>query len=302
VIKVSVLCSAFNEKDNVEELFSTFDSFNKKEDYSWELIFVDDGSNDGTYEKSLELSKNFKNIKIVKHKKNLGKTSGIVSGSKVAEGKIFVIYDADMQYSFDDSKRLVEKIEKFDFDISTGWKQGKYSKAFVSKIYNFLSRKFFKLPIHDQNGLKALKREVLENIHLRRDWHRYIVSLAIEKGFSVTEEKVTLYPRKYGVSKYSNSFRILVGVFDLLTVKFLTTFLKKPMIFFGISGSLLFILGVLIGIFAIIIRIIFNFGFRPILYLVILLIVSGLLMFLLGFISELISIVIEDIEEIKKRL
>lgn len=302
MIKVSVLCSAFNERDNVEELFSTFDSFNKKEGYSWELIFVDDGSNDGTYEKSFELSKNFKNIKIVKHKKNLGKTAGIISGSRVAEGKIFVIYDADMQYSFDDSKRLVEKIEKFDFDICTGWKQGKYKKAFVSKIYNFLSRKFFNLPIHDQNGLKALKREVLESIHLRRDWHRYIVSLAVEKGFSVTEEKVTLYPRKHGLSKYSNSFRILVGVFDLLTVKFLTTFLKKPMIFFGISGGLLFILGFLIGILAIIIRIIFNFGFRPILYLVILLIVSGLLMFLLGFISELISIIIEDIEEIKKRL
>ncbi|MEO0281588.1 MAG: glycosyltransferase family 2 protein [candidate division WOR-3 bacterium] len=302
MIKVSVLCSAYNEVENVDELFETFDKFNQSQNYLWELVFVDDGSNDGTYKKAFELSKKFQNIKVLKHKKNLGKTAGILTAKEISAGEIFVIYDADMQYSFDDCLKLVKRIENDDFDICTGWKQGKYKKAFVSKIYNYLSRKFFNLPIHDQNGLKAFKKEVLDSIHLRRDWHRYIVSLAIEKGFSVTEEKVTLYPRKHGISKYSSSFRILIGFFDLLTVKFLTTFLKKPMIFFGISGGILFILGFLIGIIALIVRLFFGFGFRPILYLVILLIISGLLMFILGFVSELLSIVIEDIEELKKKL
>ncbi|HAF07409.1 MAG: glycosyltransferase family 2 protein [bacterium] len=302
MIKVSVLCSAYNEVENVEELFKSFDSFNKKQKKEWELVFVDDGSKDGTYRKALDSSKGFQNIKVLKHKRNLGKTAGILTAKEHSEGNILVIYDADMQYSFDDCLKLVKRIEEDDYDICTGWKQGKYKKAFVSKIYNFLSRRFFKLPIHDQNGLKALKRDVLDSIHLRRDWHRYIVSLAIEKGFSVTEEKVTLYPRKYGVSKYSGSFRILIGLFDLLTVKFLTTFLKKPMILFGISGGILVILGFLIGLVSFILRFFYGFGFRPLLYLVILLILSGLLMFILGFVSELISIIIEDIEELKKKL
>uniref|UniRef100_A0A7C3J5J1 Glycosyltransferase family 2 protein n=1 Tax=candidate division WOR-3 bacterium TaxID=2052148 RepID=A0A7C3J5J1_UNCW3 len=302
MIKVSVLCSAYNEVENVEELFKTFDIFNKKQGNEWEIVFVDDGSRDGTYKKALEVAKGFQNIKILKHKRNLGKTAGILTAKENSEGDILVIYDADMQYSFDDCLKLVKRIEEEDYDICTGWKQGKYKKAFISKIYNFLSRKFFKLPIHDQNGLKALKRDVLDAIHLRKDWHRYIVSLAIEKGFSVTEEKVTLYPRKYGESKYSGSFRIIIGLFDLLTVKFLTTFLKKPMILFGISGGIFIILGFLTGLTAFILRFFYGFGFRPLLYLVILLILSGLLMFILGFVSELISIIIEDIEELKKKL
>lgn len=117
MIKVSVLCSAYNEVDNVKELFETFDEFNKNQNYSWELVFVDDGSNDGTYKKAFELSQKFQNIKVLKHKKNLGKTAGILTAKEIASGGIFVIYDADMQYSFDDCLKLVKRIENDDFDI-----------------------------------------------------------------------------------------------------------------------------------------------------------------------------------------
>ncbi|MGE3062348.1 MAG: glycosyltransferase family 2 protein [bacterium] len=300
-IKVSVISSAFNEEDNVPILAKLFDEFNKKQQISYELVLIDDGSKDGTYEKMVQASKTYKNIIIAKHRKNFGKTEGILTGLKVSSGKLIAVYDTDMQYSLEELPKMVSRIEKDGYDICTGWKQGKYTKAFVSKVYNNLSRRIFNLPIHDQNGLKVLKREVFSEIHLRKEWHRYIISLAVNKGFTVCEEKVELHQRQHGVSKYGTSFRIFIGIFDMMTVKFVISFLKKPMLFFGVSGAGLLALGILTGITALILRFGFNLGFRPLLYLVMLLILSGLVLFAIGFIAELMAIIFEEVEEIKKR-
>jgi len=301
-IKVSVISSAFNEEENVPILSRLFDEFNKKNKMTYELIFVDDGSKDRTYENMLLAEKTYRNIKIAKHRKNFGKTEGILTGLKISEGSLIAVFDTDMQYSLDELPKMVDRIEKEGYDICTGWKQGKYTKAFVSKVYNSLSRLMFDLPIHDQNGLKVLKKEVFSEIHLRKEWHRYIISLAVNKGFTVCEEKVELRQREYGVSKYGNTFRVLIGIFDMMTVKFVISFLKKPMLFFGVSGGVLFSLGILTGIIAIVLRFGFNLGFRPLLYLVMLLVLSGLVLFAIGFMAELMAIIFEEVENIKKRI
>lgn len=299
-IKVSIVSSAYNEEENIEELIELFMRFNSEQKNEYELIIVDDGSTDSTYSTAVEKSLGHEHIQVIKHRKNLGKTGGIKTGASVSNGSIIAIYDTDMQYDMYDLPRLVKRVEKDNYDICTGWKQGHYKKAFVSNVYNFLSRKMFALPIHDQNGLKVLKKEVLESIYLRKDWHRYIVSLAQDKGYTVTEEKVKLYPRKHGKSKYDNPFRVFIGIFDMMTVKFIISFIKKPMIFFGATGSLSFGLGILIGIIALIMRIFFHSGFRPILYLVMLLILSGLILFTMGFLAEIMAIIFDEFSETRR--
>ncbi len=299
-LKVSIVSSAYNEYENIEELINLFNRFNEKMKNCYELIIIDDGSDDGTYDIAVELSKDNQYIQILKHRLNCGKTEGIKTGIKAARSNIIAIYDTDMQYDIFDLPRLVRRIEEDNYDICTGWKSGHYKKAFVSNVYNYLSRKIFRLPIHDQNGLKVLKKEIFKDIFLRKDWHRYIVSFAIDKGYSVCEERVKLYPRKFGESKYGNPFRVFIGIFDMMTVKFIISFLKKPMIFFGATGTISMSLGFIIGFIALIMRIFFHSGFRPILYLVMLLILSGLILFTMGFIAEIIAILYEEFAELKK--
>jgi len=300
-VKVSVISSAFNEEENVPILAEAFNDFNRRNRMAYELILVDDGSKDKTYANMLDAEKKYACIKIARHRKNFGKTEGILTGLKISSGSLAAIYDTDMQYSLEELPKMVARIERDGYDVCTGWKQGKYTKAFVSKVYNYLSRKMFNLPIHDQNGLKVLKKEVFDEIHLRKEWHRYIISLAVNKGFTVCEEKVELRERKFGESKYGNPFRVFIGIFDMLTVKFVISFLKKPMLLFGVSGGILFLLGVLTGIAALILRFAFNLGFRPLLYLVMLLVLSGLLLFAIGFMTELLAIIYEEVESIKKK-
>ncbi len=300
-IKVSIISSAYNEEENIPELIRLFKEFNEKENNRYELIIIDDGSTDKTYDISLNLSAENQYITVKKHRKNLGKTGGIRTGVKYSQGDIIAIYDTDMQYDIYDLPRLVRRIEIDGYDICAGWKQGVYKKAFVSNVYNTLSRILFDLPIHDQNGLKVMRKNIFNEIYLRKDWHRYIISLAVDKGFSVCEEKVNLYPRKHGKSKYDNPFRVFIGIFDMMTVKFIISFIKKPMLFFGATGSMFFGLGVLTGIIALILRIFFRLGFRPLLYLVILLILSGLILFTMGFLAEIIAIIFDEFTEIRKR-
>lgn len=300
-VKFSVISSAFNEEENVPILAEAFNDFNRRNGMAYELILVDDGSKDKTYANMLDAEKKYACIKTARHRKNFGKTEGILTGLKISSGSLAAIYDTDMQYSLEELPKMVARIETDGYDICTGWKQGKYTKAFVSKVYNYLSRKMFNLPIHDQNGLKVLKKEVFDEIHLRKEWHRYIISLAVNKGFTVCEEKVELRERKFGESKYGNPFRVFIGIFDMLTVKFVISFLKKPMLLFGVSGGILFLLGVLTGIAALILRFAFNLGFRPLLYLVMLLVLSGLLLFAIGFMTELLAIIYEEVESIKKK-
>ncbi len=270
-----------------------FDKFIKQHP-DYEVVFIDDGSTDYTEAVLQEYKRDY--LKTVSHKRNLGKTQAIITGARATDAEILVIYDADMQFDINDVPKLVDLIIKFDADVATGWKQGKYEKKFVSSIYNWCSRKLFNLEVHDMNAIKAFRREILHKIPLRRDWHRYIVPLANEYGFVVKEIPVDLKPRLYGEPKYQKKSRIIIGFFDLLAVKFQVTFLRKPLLYFGTAGMLQVLLGILIGIISVILRIL-GHGFRPLLYLVILLIVSGILFFSLGLVGESIRAILDRLEK-----
>jgi glycosyltransferase involved in cell wall biosynthesis len=291
-MKVSVVIPAYNEAVNVPFLVEEFDKFIRKHK-NYEVIIVDDGSEDGTYDITNEHKRAY--LRVIRHKRNLGKTQAIISGTNVAKGDVIVVFDADLQYDIEDIPKLIELI-KAGADVATGWKQGKYEKKFVSNVYNYWARRLFDLNVHDMNAMKAFKREVLSSIPLRKDWHRYIVPLAKENGYKIAELKVNLRQRRYGTPKYQRKSRILVGFFDLLAVKFQLTFMQKPLLYFGTIGLFSIALGFIVGLIAIILRF-FGYGFRPLLYLVILLIISGILFFSLALIGESIRAILDRLEK-----
>ncbi len=293
-MRVSIVIPAYNEAVNIPFLVEEFDKFVKKHK-NYEVILVDDGSEDGSFDIAKDHKRTY--LKVIRHKRNLGKTQAIISGARAAKGDIIVVFDADLQYDSQDIPRLVQLI-KNGADIATGWKQGHYEKKFISSAYNYWARRLFDLSIHDMNSIKAFKKEVIETIPLRKDWHRYIVPLAKEAGFKISELKVNLRPRKYGTPKYQDKSRILIGLLDLLAVKFQLTFMQKPLLYFGTIGLLSIGFGILTGILAIILRF-FGYGFRPLLYLVVLLIISGILFFSLALIGESIRAILDRLEKRK---
>jgi len=298
---IAIIVPAFNERENLAPLMEEINSVVEKDKRNYEVIIVDDGSDDGTFEEGKRLKEKYKYLKVYSHRSNLGKTEAILTGFRHSKSSVLVIMDADLQFDANDIPRLLEEIEK-GYDIVTGWKQGAYQKKFVSGIYNFLSRCLFRLPIHDQNSIKAFRSNVLEEINLRKDWHRYIVALAVNKGFKVSEIKVKLRERKFGESKYTGKGRVVIGVMDLLAVKMQISLLRKPFLFFGTSGAILIVLGIFVGIYGIIQRFVYQHGYRPILYLVILLIVSGLVLFTVGFITEAVTALAENVKRLEREI
>ncbi|TET17408.1 MAG: glycosyltransferase family 2 protein [Candidatus Cloacimonadota bacterium] len=298
---LSIIIPAYNEEENIVNVAREINKALADAKFTFEIVFVDDGSTDRTGEEMKRAQKIHSDIVIVRHRKNRGKTDALLSGYQHANGKAIALFDADLQYNPGDLKRLYNKMES-GYDIVTGWKQGKYSKQFVSRIYNILSRKLFSLPIHDQNSIKVFKTEILERVNLRKDWHRFLVALAVHEGFSVSEIKVTLYPRRAGKTKYGGKGRIIVGIFDLLSVKFQISFLRKPMLIFGITGSVFILLGIVTGLIALFLRYVLYQGFRPLLYLVILFILSGLLLLSMGFIGETLASINERIARVEKKI
>jgi len=300
-LKVSVIVPAYNETENVPILMSRFAEMLEKSDFSAEVILVDDGSTDSTLKEAERYEEKYTFLKVLSHPTNRGVTDSLMTGFKNSGGEIFVFWPADLQYLPEDIPKLIKKIDE-GFDVVCGWKQGRYSRKFVSLVYNWLSRSLFKVEVHDLNSVKAFRKEVFERIPImRKDWHRYMVVMAAEKGFKIGEVKIPLYPRKHGESKFG-FWRILTGFLDLLSVKFQLSFMKKPLLFFGSLGIGLFLLGILVGFVAIFLRIIFNEGFRPLLYLVILCILSGISFFALGFLAETIADLKQDLEEVKNRI
>jgi len=298
---IAIIVPAFNEKESLAPLMQEINSVVEKDKRNYEVILVDDGSFDGTLEEGERLKEKYKYLKVYSNRANLGKTEAILTGFRHSTAQILVIMDADLQFDANDIPKLLEEMEK-GYDIVTGWKQGDYQKKFVSGIYNFLSRRLFHLPIHDQNAIKALRSNVLAEINLRKDWHRYIVALAVSKGFKVSEVKVRLRERRFGESKYTGKGRVVVGTMDLLAVKMQISLLRKPLLFFGTSGAILIILGVFVGIYGIIQRFIFQHGYRPLLYLVILMIVSGLVLFTVGFITEAVTALAENVKRLEREI
>ena len=297
---VSTVVPAMNEEGNIDELCERFAKMRVESGLNAELVIIDDGSVDGTYAKIKANAAKYEFIKFARHQRNRGLTEALSTGFSIASGDIFIFYPADLQYLPEDIPALVQPVFE-GADLSTGWKQGKYNKRFVSLIYNWLSRKIFNLRVHDLNSVKAFRREVVNRIFLRRDWHRYLVPLAVADGFRVEEVKIPLYDRKWGTSKFS-IWRVPVGVLDMMAVKFQITFLRKPLLFFGALGSTIIFLGILVGAWATYVKYVLGETQLPLLYLVILLVGIGLGFFIMGFISEGQAAVKEEVGDLRRTL
>ncbi|MEA1981071.1 MAG: glycosyltransferase family 2 protein [candidate division Zixibacteria bacterium] len=297
---VSTIIPALNEEGNIDELCKQFDEMQKKADFKSELVIIDDGSTDNTLQKIKENAKKYNFIRYASHQHNRGLTEALQTGFSTASGEIYVFYPADLQYKPEDIPALVQPIFE-GADFSTGWKQGKYEKWFVSQIYNWISRKIFNLKVHDLNSVKAFRKEILKRIFLRKDWHRYLVVLATAEGFQVDEVKIPLYSRNWGTTKFS-FWRIPIGVLDMLAVKFQITFLRKPLLFFGVLGSIMIFLGSLVGLWSIYLKYFHAETQLPLLYLVILLIGTGLGLFMMGFLSEGQAAVKEELGDMRQKI
>jgi glycosyltransferase involved in cell wall biosynthesis len=300
-VRVSVVVPAYNEAQNIAPLMEEFSKMFSQSKLNGEVILVDDGSTDGTFLKAKECQEKYNFLKVAAHKRNRGKTDALITGFSKARGKIFVFWDADLQYLPEEIPKLIERIDD-GYDVVCGWKQGRYGmKRFVSFVYNFLSQMLFRVGVHDLNSVKAFRREIMNEFPLRKDWHRYIVVMAANKGYKIGEVKVKLYPRRFGQTKYG-FWRIPIGFLDLLAVKFQLSFMKKPLLLFGSLGLAFIFLGILTGGVAVYLRVVKNEGFRPILYLVILLVLSGLSFFVLGFLAEAIVSVKDEIRNLGKQM
>jgi hypothetical protein len=240
-------------------------------------------------------------VRVVTHRAQRGIADALKSGADAARGRVFVFYPADLQYAPADIPGLVAPILADRADIVTGTKQGHYEKRFVSSIYNLLCRWLFGVRVTDLNSVKAYRREVVETLPTRPDWHRFMVVIAAAQGFRLAEQPVPLHPRRAGKSKFGLG-RIPVGVLDLLSVWFQLRFGRKPMLFFGVSGALLLILGFAVGVYALIERYVYGVGFRPILNLIMLLVLSGLILFGFGFVGEMVAGMREELRAIEREV
>lgn len=287
----AILIPAWNEVDNMPDLVRELRATFERHDLAGEVLLVDDGSTDGTAARALEEARDWDRLRVVRHRRNFGKTEAMVTGAEQTDARWVILFDADLQHATEEIPRFLEKLDE-GFDIVTGRKVGRYEKAAVSSAYNRLSRAIFDIPVSDTNSMKGFRRDILDEVRLRHDWHRFFVVLAYARGYSITEIDIALHARRHGVAKYSGRSRILVGLLDLVSVWFFLFFARKPMMLFGISGLSLAAAGVLVGGVTIVLRVLGTmppFGFRPLLYLVILLEVLGFLLFGFGFIAELVA-------------
>ncbi|HUF89552.1 MAG TPA: glycosyltransferase [Gemmatimonadota bacterium] len=298
----AVIIPAYDEVENVPALFEALAATWREHGLTGEVVLVDDGSADGTAEAAHEAAEGFPGpVRIRRHARNRGKTEALVTGASATRRRWLVLFDADLQHSTEEIPRFLDRLGE-GYDVVTGWKQGPYKKRFVSGIYNWLSRRLFDVPVHDLNAMKAFRREVLDELPLRHDWHRFFVVLAHDRGYRVGEIEIELLPRTRGRSKYSGWGRIVVGSLDLLAVKTLTSFLRKPMLLFGASGAILTGAGLAIGAIALYYRFALGQGYRPLLYLVTLLVILGMLLFALGFLAEAVAQVRDRVDQVERRL
>jgi len=306
----TVVVPAFNEApvipDLVRELRASFD----RHGLDGEVILVDDGSTDGTAGLAEREASDWDRFRVVRHKINLGKTEAIQTAAAVAAEPLLVLFDADLQHTPDEIPRFLEKLDE-GWDIVTGRKVGNYDKRAVSSVYNRLSRRVFDVPVSDLNSMKAFRAEVLDGLLLRHDWHRFFVVLAHARGATVDEIDIELHPRRAGEAKYQGSFRILVGILDLVSVGFLLLFARKPLLLFGGSGIALALLGLLVGVGTVYLRFLHPMlgfapyippmGYRPLLYLIMLLETLGFLLFGFGLVSEQVAQLRDEIEALRKK-
>ena len=300
-VDVSVLVPAKDEAENLPLFMEQAAAAFADSAVRFEVVVVDDGSKDATWAVLERLREQYPFLQAVRHRTQRGIADALRTGWLNSRGDILVFYPADLQFKPEDIPRLVAPIVANEADMVTGFKQGKYEKAFVSRIYNWLSRSLFDVPVKDLNSVKAYRREIMEALPVRPDWHRYMIVIAHFEGYSVTEIPVPLYPRNAGRSKFGIG-RIPVGVLDMLSVWFELRFGRKPLLFFGLLGAALFFVGVTTGVVAIGIRIFAGVGFRPLLNLIETCVIVGSVLFVGGFVGEMIAVQRAELREIRRQL
>lgn len=299
---ISVVIPLFNESESLPELCSWIEKVMKEHSFTYEMILVDDGSTDGSWDVIHDLSEHNRNIHGLSFRRNYGKSAALYCGFEKAQGDVVFTMDADLQDSPDEIPEMYRMIKEDGFDLVSGWKQHRKDNALTknlpSKLYNATARSITGIKLHDMNcGLKAYRKDVVKSIEVYGEMHRYIPYLAKNAGFNkIGEKPVHHEKRKYGKSKFGMD-RFVNGFLDLQSLWFLSTFGKKPMHFFGYSGILMFLIGFVMAVCIIANKLVaqaHNLKFRPVtdqplFYLALLAIVIGVVFFLAGFLGEMIA-------------
>lgn len=299
---LSIVISLFNEEESLPELVRWIETVMTREGYSYEVIMVDDGSTDSSWKTVRELAEKNSCIRGISFRRNYGKSAALYHGFAAAHGRVVVTMDADLQDSPEEIPEMYRMVTEEGYDIVSGWKKkrfdNKLTKNLPSKLYNWTARKITGIRLHDMNcGLKAYRNEVVNNIEVYGEMHRYIPYLAKNAGFGrITEKPVQHQKRKYGVSKFGLE-RFVNGFLDLISLWFLSTFGKKPMHFFGFTGILMFLAGGIMTIWVIAEKLTqqsHGLDFRPVtdqplFYLALVAVLLGFQLFLAGFICEMVS-------------
>ena len=291
-----------NEKESLPELTSWIERVMKEHGWSYEIIMVDDGSRDGSWDTIMELAASNPDIHGISFRRNYGKSAALFCGFKEASGRVVVTMDADLQDSPDEIPEMYRMVVEDGYDVVSGWKQhrqdNKLTKNLPSKLYNATARRITGIKLHDMNcGIKAYRNEVVKNIEVYGEMHRYIPYLAKNAGFDkITEKPVHHQKRKYGKSKFGLE-RFVNGFLDLLSLWFLSAFGKRPMHFFGFTGIMMFLIGGILAIWIIVEKLIrqaHGLNFRavtdqPLFYLALVAVLLGAMFFLAGFLGEMIA-------------
>lgn len=303
MVDVSVLVPAKDEAENLplfmEEAALAFGSDIATH---YEVVVIDDGSVDDTANVLRDLEKRYSFLRVARHRGQRGIADALRTGYLQSRGRILLFYPADLQFRPEDIPRLVAPILADQADMVTGFKQGAYDKQFVSGIYNGLSRRLFNVQVKDLNSVKAYRREVMDALPVRPDWHRYMVVIAAAQGFSVTEIPVPVYPRHAGKSKFASWRRIPIGVLDMLAVWFELRFGKKPLLLFGMMGAALFALGALAGLIALAVLFATGVGVRWVWTLIQTCLLLGSIFFATGLLGEQVAGQRAELREVRRRL
>lgn len=292
-IYLSIVIPIFNEEESIHELVKQIQDAMKSLQKSYEIIFVDDGSTDKTVEILKEFKKKHKEIVLLSHRRNLGKSHALMHGFQRAQGEYIATLDADLQDNPEEIKLLLSYLIDKDLDMVTGWRKNRQdtgSIKSVSRIANGFILKLFKLNIHDLNaGLKVYRTEAAKDLNLYGGLHRFIPIMLSELGYKVGEHEVKNRPRKFGYSKYRAS-KVLTDLPDLFTIYFLTKFTDKPLHFFGRIGFIPLACGFIVLIYLSILRLFFDqsIGTRPLLMFGVLMVIFGMQLILTGLLGDLI--------------
>lgn len=297
-MEISVVVPLFNEQESLIELHEWIKSSLTNAGYSFELIFIDDGSLDGSWKTIEVLSKQNKNVRGFRFAKNFGKSQALNAGFKFAKGEYIATLDADLQDSPEELPSMISKLKNEELDLVSGWKKTRYDSLFFknipSKLFNFAARLVSGVKLNDFNcGIKVYKKNVIKTIDVRGEMHRYIPFLASQAGFKkISEKEVKHQARKYGITKFGPE-RFLNGFLDLLTLWFLNQFGKRPMHFFGLLGSMMFFVGLGFTIYLGIDKLFFNVNSRlisdrPEFFIALITIVVGIQFFIAGFLGEIL--------------